>query len=1641
MLNRKSNRLLAIMLFVCMIASAIGPIGTIYADEEPASGALATPGLTIEQSALAGALDFDLSEVGNVDWLHLKGNGPNQLTQIKKAESDAISFSILTDKTGFEGKMDRGNDANYVSYSWADGMEGYERGSKDTGFAIFFPKDSRNAGTYTGVGWTFGVKPQPEEATVVFALGLWQAKSEVRFYANDQLIEMKPVNAGGTSQIYRYQVTVPAGVELKVEGMQTEAIANGGNTTLSGIAVSSKQVVNKVNLLNLYNTEKDTAQGLYTDESWAVFTAARNAAKAVLDNKEATQAEVDDAFGALQGAKSALVKRITNMMIDYTGTAKAEYQFGDPSDQQDRYQTFTPGESFTSQYVQVSLRKNTNQVTDLIVKLYATNAEGLPTGDPLHSVTVSKDDVQDNGLTTIPFAYELEAGKRYALVLRQEKLGSSNYRWYVMNHTAETKNEYFGKTANGAFKHEASLGTGIMRVIKHSDVNKTAIAALLKQANAMSSKLYTVQSWTNLQLYRQLALEIMNNFDAEQEAVETAATQLAGALDALVPNKATSEPAALAAELESAKIEGYTASSVASLQAAIDAAKNLNANASEQEKLEAMSVIMNALDKLQPEGKYRYETNGKMTAAFGFEGDKNASLAFMDGSYQIGGARPEQHGPVAPKQMVTFGVTDISSAKWYKGEGYLPVFISEYSKEQVDYKVETFGNKHTVDQKDYVVNFSRMTVTNHSQDILLLPVVSSNLTAINEAARQQYIIHPGETVVREYAIEADKYEYFDESVSSYSSLTMEQLLSLGSYTGNYDQMKSYWNNRLDALVQLDLPNKELVHAFKAGYIDMMIVKDGNFLHVGENGYARLYSHDTLGIIVQLLQSGDFAYAKEYLKTVPLTGGINVETGQIDGNLYWDANWKLPWVYAVYYSKTGDASIFDEMMTADDGSVGTVFEKRVKVGARSIETDRTAEGIMKKTYAIDDEGYWTIDNYSALTGLTAYEYLTRELYAETKDAGYLAEAEWAKAQYADLLEKFTAVLENTITSKGLDYIPISAVQSNDENRTRDSRDANWASMYLFGRWLWDGYLYGAIQPEDNINLTMLDDTYTYGIERRLKEGTTDSPYNFGGYPHGFYSSAYNAGYGSSALRGEQYRDMGIKAYEFMLEHSMSAPFSWWEGINYPEDKGWVQTNDQLNIEHTPGGGGSAQHMWGQSVNSKVLVDSLIAERIYDNSVKVDIMIGRGIPKEWVADAAQNHNVVAEVRNYPVLKGSRAGYKIERDLDKLIVTLQHNVADISKLDQDVQFSIQLPSMVDNIAAVSTGSYDAAKGIVNVPFSVNRVEITLADLVEDAEKIRQDQDALQIGYAAGDSETAVTKSLQLPTAGEQGSVIAWSSSHPEIVSVSGAVTRPGADTAVTLTAQLKLGDNIVQKEFAVTVLKKPGQSGGGDTGGGDNGTGTPGNSEGEGNNGNNGEEPGESNGGTEGNNGGSELPRLTDIAGHWAKKNIEEAVARHIVNGYPDGTFRPEGIVNRSEFAVMMGRVLEAVGKTGKSGKPGELSFKDAASIPSWAKSYIADGVARGYITGYGDHTFKPTGKITRLELVAMIARAMELSASGNELKFADAKDIPAWGAEYVAAAYEAGIINGKNNNRFAPNDVATRAEAVTMLLRAIAIMEAK
>jgi uncharacterized repeat protein (TIGR02543 family) len=171
-----------------------------------------------------------------------------------------------------------------------------------------------------------------------------------------------------------------------------------------------------------------------------------------------------------------------------------------------------------------------------------------------------------------------------------------------------------------------------------------------------------------------------------------------------------------------------------------------------------------------------------------------------------------------------------------------------------------------------------------------------------------------------------------------------------------------------------------------------------------------------------------------------------------------------------------------------------------------------------------------------------------------------------------------------------------------------------------------------------------------------------------------------------------------------------------------------------------------------------------------------------------------------------------------------------------------------------------------------------------------------------------------------------------------------------------------------------------------------------------------------------------KFSDIDGHWSQANIEQAVNSGIVNGYANGTFKPNNTVTRAEFAVMLMNALKP------QGNGAELTFIDAAEIGTWAKKATALAVQAGIIKGYEDGTFHPGAGITRSEMAMMIANALgqpidEVTVTG----FVDDKVIPKWAKSAVAAMKKLGIITGKDMNKYAPDEHATRAEAVTVLLK--------
>lgn len=174
-------------------------------------------------------------------------------------------------------------------------------------------------------------------------------------------------------------------------------------------------------------------------------------------------------------------------------------------------------------------------------------------------------------------------------------------------------------------------------------------------------------------------------------------------------------------------------------------------------------------------------------------------------------------------------------------------------------------------------------------------------------------------------------------------------------------------------------------------------------------------------------------------------------------------------------------------------------------------------------------------------------------------------------------------------------------------------------------------------------------------------------------------------------------------------------------------------------------------------------------------------------------------------------------------------------------------------------------------------------------------------------------------------------------------------------------------------------------------------------------------------------ADRPAISDINGHWGEKSIREAVETGLVDGYPDGAFRPDQQVTRAEFATMLHRMF-----AWPNGP--DAGFNDQSEILPWAREAVSAAVKAGVVSGYPDGTFRPAADVNRVEAVVMIAKAAGLQADKNVLApFADDAAIASWAKPYIDAAHEAGLVEGQSGNRFNPQAAMTRAEAVVLLLR--------
>ncbi|MFF2531199.1 S-layer homology domain-containing protein [Brevibacillus sp. NPDC058079] len=145
------------------------------------------------------------------------------------------------------------------------------------------------------------------------------------------------------------------------------------------------------------------------------------------------------------------------------------------------------------------------------------------------------------------------------------------------------------------------------------------------------------------------------------------------------------------------------------------------------------------------------------------------------------------------------------------------------------------------------------------------------------------------------------------------------------------------------------------------------------------------------------------------------------------------------------------------------------------------------------------------------------------------------------------------------------------------------------------------------------------------------------------------------------------------------------------------------------------------------------------------------------------------------------------------------------------------------------------------------------------------------------------------------------------------------------------------------------------------------------------------------------------FTDVQTHWVKETVDWALEKNMVNGYPDGTFRPEKKVTEAEFLTMLLRLYEP-----------NLQGETASH---WADRYYAYGAGYNYILPGNSQRELRNKVMNRYQVAELIASTEGVNLKGNDA------------VKYLLVFH---LATGKGNQKsiaaYKGNDSLTRAEAL-------------
>ena len=294
-------------------------------------------------------------------------------------------------------------------------------------------------------------------------------------------------------------------------------------------------------------------------------------------------------------------------------------------------------------------------------------------------------------------------------------------------------------------------------------------------------------------------------------------------------------------------------------------------------------------------------------------------------------------------------------------------------------------------------------------------------------------------------------------------------------------------------------------------------------------------------------------------------------------------------------------------------------------------------------------------------------------------------------------------------------------------------------------------------------------------------------------------------------------------------------------------------------------------------------------------------------------------------------------------------------------------------------------------------------------DEERARKDMDAVYRDITSRYDFSNIRENISFAASGKYGSEIFLVSGNSAVISNDGIIKQGAADEKVTLTLTAKRNGAVVEKTFVVTVKAKE----------------TPKNISGGG---------GSAAAVSFGKNAAQNIfnrpekpVSFRDVStSHWAYAAIMSLAEKGVVSGGTDNNFNPDSSIKREEFLKMLLLAFNIEIGDYKN------DFADVDKT-AWYRLYVSTARYNQITRGDENGNFGAGSEITRQDAAVMLCRVCGLQENNGAAAFDDDAQISDYAKKAVYSLRDKGVMKGKENNKFAPTDAITRAEAAALLYR--------